>query len=346
MTRSAGASTTPPTLAAVVVNYNYARYLPEAIDSLLSQTVAFDEIVVVNDGSTDESMTVLERYLGSVTVIDIANRGQLGACLVGLDAVVSDYVYFLDADDYVSEHLVAKVAPALVTGPTKVQFQLRPVSPVVDLPGTPYPVYPRSYRTCDMREDNVSLGFYICPPTSGNVYRRADLSRLPLGYLEQRDFVDGPLTLALPYVGDIETIREPLAYYRMHGGNHSQGTFTVPALQAEIDWFARRWQETWQLVGQPDDHRMPRASLYVIERRLMIAALENRHLATAVLVVRFVRALLRSHTPGRRAAMLIVWALGLLVPVGRVRRASVRSRRAPLTRTRSARRLVAALLGG
>ena len=340
------AATGRATLAAVVLNYNYAEYLPQAIDSLLAQTVAFDEIVVVNDGSTDDSMAVLERYRESVTVIDIANRGQLGACRAGLDAVGSDYVYFLDADDYASEHLVAGVSDALAGGPVKVQFQMRAVSPVVDLPGTPFPVFPAPYEAREMREDNASLGFYICPPTSGNIFRRAEFAAMPLAEMDQRESPDGPITLVLPYLGEVATIPEPLAYYRMHGRNRSQGTFEAPAIQAEIDWFERRWRETWKLLGQPGDEQVSNASLYVVERRMMIAALENRHRATAVLVARFVRGLLRSHTPRRRVVMLAAWALCLVIPSGRLRRSSVRSKRAPLTRTGGIQRLVAVLLVG
>lgn len=346
VTRPAIAATGRKTLAAVVLNYNYAEYLPQAIDSLLAQTVDFDEIVVVNDGSTDDSMTVLERYRDSVTVIDIANRGQLGACRAGLAAVGSDYVYFLDADDYASEHLVVGVTGALAGGPVKVQFQMRAVSPVVDLPGTPFPAFPASYGAREMREDNASLGFYICPPTSGNIFRRAELVAMPLEEMDQRESPDGPVTLVLPYLGEVATIPEPLGYYRMHGRNRSQGTFEVPAVQAEIDWFERRWRETWNLLGQPGDDRVLSGSLYVVERRMMIAALENRHRATAVLVARFVRGLLRSHTPRRRVVMLTAWALGLAIPSGRLRQSSVRSKRAPLTRTGGIQRMVAVLLGG
>ena len=73
-----------PTIAAVIPNYNYARFLPYALDSVLAQTSPFDEIIVVDDGSIDNSLEVLARYDGRIKVISIPNGGQLGAVRAGI----------------------------------------------------------------------------------------------------------------------------------------------------------------------------------------------------------------------------------------------------------------------
>ena len=65
----------------LINNYNYRRFVGEAIESALAQTVAFDEIIVVDDGSTDGSLDwLLDRYGGSssVSIVGQHNRGQLG----------------------------------------------------------------------------------------------------------------------------------------------------------------------------------------------------------------------------------------------------------------------------
>ena len=91
-----------PQLSIVINNYNYARFLPEALDNALAQAVAGDEILVVDDGSTDDSAAVLEGYARErgVRVIAQANSGQLPAVRRGLREARGDVAVLLDSDDY------------------------------------------------------------------------------------------------------------------------------------------------------------------------------------------------------------------------------------------------------
>jgi glycosyltransferase involved in cell wall biosynthesis len=327
------------TIAAVVVNYNYGRFLPTAIDSVLAQREPFSEVIVVDDGSTDDSLEVISAYSDRVKIIAQANSGQLGACRAGLAAATADYVYFLDADDLADERLVETVTPLLTSRPVKIQFQLQALSDSdADLQSI-FPTYREVYAAAQMREDNDTIGFYVCPPTSGNVYSRSALLALPLEDLDQRDFIDGPATLALPYVGEVASVNAPLARYRLHGANHSQWSEpTVALLEHEKAWFARRWEQVMGLV--PESGRRQRDPvLYHAERDLMIAALrEKGHTPPAVL--RMVRALLPTHLPVRQKVLLTGWALGLLVPAPELRRSLVRARRSPLNRSSGLRKLV------
>ncbi len=330
---------TGPTVAAVVVNHNYARYLPAAVESVLAQATPFDDVIVVDDGSTDDSLDVLAPYRDRITVLAITNRGQLGACRAGLAATNADYVYFLDADDHALPHLVATVAPLLAEKPVKVQFQLRGVSDSAGELHSVFPTFPRAYDAAAMRADNDTIGFYICPPTSGNVYSRDALLALPLDEVEQRDFIDGPPTLALPYVGEVLSLPEPLACYRLHGSNHSQWSEpTVALLTHEIEWFFRRWRQAIVLIGGRDPRHRAR-TMYVAERELMAAALRPGG-RTLVPAARLVRAVVPTNLPGRQKALVSGWALALSLPSPRLRRALVRARRSPLNRSSGLRRLV------
>jgi glycosyltransferase involved in cell wall biosynthesis len=89
-------------LSVVVNNYNYARFLPEALDRALAQLAPGDEVVVVDDGSTDASADVLARYADepAVRVFEQTNQGQLGAVLDGLEHARGDVLLLLDSDDY------------------------------------------------------------------------------------------------------------------------------------------------------------------------------------------------------------------------------------------------------
>ena len=80
------------TLAAVVTSYNYARYLRQALDSLLTQIPPFDEIVVVDDGSTDDSLDVLAEYAGRLKVFSVTNGGHFAAWRLAVSQTVSDYI--------------------------------------------------------------------------------------------------------------------------------------------------------------------------------------------------------------------------------------------------------------
>jgi glycosyltransferase involved in cell wall biosynthesis len=96
---SAAVSTT---FAVVVTCYNYRDYVVEAVDSALAQTRAPKQIVVVDDGSKDDSQAVLTARYGSdprVTLMFCENGGQLVAFQRGLAATDTDVVCFLDADD-------------------------------------------------------------------------------------------------------------------------------------------------------------------------------------------------------------------------------------------------------
>jgi glycosyltransferase involved in cell wall biosynthesis len=91
-----------PSLSIVVNNYNYAQFLAEALDNALTQMWEGDELVVVDDGSTDESAQVFERYVDrpGVRIIKQENQGQMKAVRVGIGAARNDIIALLDSDDY------------------------------------------------------------------------------------------------------------------------------------------------------------------------------------------------------------------------------------------------------
>jgi Glycosyltransferases involved in cell wall biogenesis len=104
----------------LINNYNYARFLPEALDSVFAQTHPPHEIIVVDDGSTDDSLAVLESLRAAHPRLRVhaqPNGGQLSAMRAGISLATGDWCAFLDADDtWTPEHL-AKAADALQTHP-------------------------------------------------------------------------------------------------------------------------------------------------------------------------------------------------------------------------------------
>lgn len=104
-------------ISIVITAYNYGEYLEEAIESAYNQTVQAHEIIVVNDGSTDDTKEIAERYMfkqfpyisSPVTVINQINKGLPSARNTGIMAATGDYILFLDADDVLMENAVEKI---------------------------------------------------------------------------------------------------------------------------------------------------------------------------------------------------------------------------------------------
>lgn len=332
-----------PTLAAVVTSYNYAHYLRQALDSLLTQTPPFDEIVVVDDGSTDNSLDVLAEYAGRLTVFSVTNGGHLAACRLAVSQTVSDYIYTMDSDDHAAPGLVARVHAALADAPAKVQFQLCGVDAHGRSLRSVFPVYPSGYDLAAMRQDNSILGFYICPPTSANVFSRDALALLDLSTFEGRSAFDSAPNLAMPYLGEVVSISEPLVFYRVHSGSNSGWCRpNVAQLTRELRLFNASWSQVMSALGVPGEPFSRNGPLYVREREMMIACMENRVFVGA-LVWRFIASLFGSHLPGGQKAVLCVWALALLVPSPRLRDWITRLKRSSLNRSRGLQVAVNAL---
>ncbi len=98
-------------VSVIIPTYNYADYLPKAIDSVLAQSYPHIEVIVVNDGSTDHTAEVIKAYAGKVRYIEQGNQGAAAARNRGLQAAKGDYLCFLDADDaYLPDNVAEKVA--------------------------------------------------------------------------------------------------------------------------------------------------------------------------------------------------------------------------------------------
>ncbi|MBC1274400.1 glycosyltransferase family 2 protein, partial [Listeria booriae] len=97
-----------PSVSIILPVYNVAPYLKACLDSLCVQTFQDFEVIAVNDGSTDESLTILDAYQGilpQLRIISQPNQGLSAARNRGLQEVSGEYVYFLDSDDYLQHDM-------------------------------------------------------------------------------------------------------------------------------------------------------------------------------------------------------------------------------------------------
>lgn len=92
-------------LSVIVTAYNISSYLPKCIESIIAQNYRDIEIIIVNDGSTDDSLTVMNSYAeidSRIIVLDKNNGGLSSARNLGLDVMRGDYLTFVDGDDWLS----------------------------------------------------------------------------------------------------------------------------------------------------------------------------------------------------------------------------------------------------
>lgn len=106
-----------PLVSIIIPTFNYARFLPEAIESALGQSYAPVEVVVVDDGSTDETPVVLaKRYAGKVRSIRQENQGLSAARNTGIRSSRGRFLVFLDADDILVPSMVDRMVRFLQAG--------------------------------------------------------------------------------------------------------------------------------------------------------------------------------------------------------------------------------------
>lgn len=209
------------TLASVLVsNRNYGEFLRAAIDSALSQTYGALEIIVVDDGSDDDSAEIISGYGERVTAIFMTeSRGQGAAINAGFRASTGELIFLLDADDEFVPEKVARVMELYALRP-EIQSCFHAVQPRENgntLPWTRLePAGQGDYRS------TVEWGRMptISTPTVGCSFRRGLFERmLPLPEVPGVVSNDIYLKWCALALGPTYFLDEPLSVQRLHGSN-------------------------------------------------------------------------------------------------------------------------------
>lgn len=101
----------------IIPVYNVETYLPKCLASIISQTYKSIEIVLINDGSTDSSLSICERYAECdhrIKLINQSNQGLSAARNAGLSAMKGEYFTFVDSDDYVDERYIESMMKSIL----------------------------------------------------------------------------------------------------------------------------------------------------------------------------------------------------------------------------------------
>ena len=211
-----------PLVSVVIPSYNHARYLAAAIDSVLAQDYPALELMVIDDGSTDGSARILERYRGRFHWELQENRGQAATMNRGWHASRGEILGYLSADDLLAPHAVSTSVAALQRHPDAVlaycDFNL------VDPEGA----LVRRVRAPDFRYDEM-VAQLVCHPGPGAFFRRSAYEKSGDWRPQYRQYGDYDFWLRLALQGPFVRIPEVLASFRVHPGSQS---FTPPPVSA------------------------------------------------------------------------------------------------------------------
>jgi hypothetical protein len=208
----------------IINNYNYGRFLRECIDSALDQTYPHTEVIVVDDGSTDNSREIIGNYGCLVTPVLKQNGGQASSFNAGIGACRGDVICFLDSDDVLAPTAMEKAVDILCEGIVKVHWPLWEVDTRGRKTGN---LIPREALSAgDLREVVRRAGpwSWITPPTSGNAWARWFVERIfPMPEAEYRICADTYLVALAPLFGPIRSVSLPQGSYRIHGESNFRG---------------------------------------------------------------------------------------------------------------------------
>lgn len=217
-------------VSVIIPNYNYAQYVGQAIESVLDQTYKNIEIIVVNNGSTDNSLEVLKRYGNRIYLVDQENLGQSGARKSGLAKSTGDLIAFLDADD--------------IWEPTKIEKQLLLFSTKTEL------IYCGIARFSEIDQMLISTHLpqfkgscasaFISQPGVSIVLSGESTAIFTRGLLEKVGGFDPNLNSAAGWdffrrcskFTEFDFVFEALTKYRIHSSNMSNSSMkTIPDIR-------------------------------------------------------------------------------------------------------------------
>jgi len=215
-----------PLVTVYVTSHNYGRFIRQAIDSVLAQTMTDFELIIIDDGSTDDSRTILETY-NDPRVIKIyqENKGLNVTNNVAIRAARGQFVVRLDADDYFDENALSVMSGVLARNP--IVGMVFPDYYNVDVGGNVIDLVRRHDFDDVTLQDQPAHG--AC-----TMIRRSCLLDLD-GYDESFRCQDGyDLWIRFIERFEVRNVNLPLFYYRQHGTSLTRDESRLLSTRAQI----------------------------------------------------------------------------------------------------------------
>ena len=223
-----------PLVSILINNYNFGHFIADSIDSALAQTYPRCEVIVVDDGSQDNSREVISRFGNRIKAVFKSNGGQSSALNVGFAESKGDVICFLDSDDVFLPSKVQRVVDGLVVCPEGWCFHHLQWSDT-NLQPIPTPPIPFSTGRYDFRSELLGGKCRFAPPaTSGLAFSRVLLSKLMPIPEAITITSDNYLKLSSLALEPGFFIAEQYTLQRIHSGN-SYTAKSNEAMRAEAD---------------------------------------------------------------------------------------------------------------
>ena len=211
-----------------ITNYNYGQYLDTAIQSVLNQTLKEVELIIIDDGSQDNSLLTIEKYYNhpNVQVILQKNKGLNKSNNVALKKATGKYIIRLDADDILQSNAL-EIMSGILDKNDKIQM-IFPDYFTIDQNG--------KILSCEMRNDfSKEVKVYDEPAHGACSMVRTNILKKLKGYTESYKCQDGyELWLKITKKYKVDNINLPLFYYRKHGDNLTRNIDNILLTRSRI----------------------------------------------------------------------------------------------------------------
>lgn len=240
-----------PSISVIINNYNYARFLPDAINSALDQDYSDYEIIVVDDASTDHSREIILSYGDRIKpIFQEKNSGQGAAFNVGFQASQGEIICFLDADDIYYKNKLNMIALAAKRNPDAVliyhlgEYININREKIGDL-------FPKRIMQGHVKKRILQYSETTFPPTSCLAFRSDFLAKvLPLNPYLNRIDADFPLQMLAGLLGKVVAIDQSLCHYRLHGDNWFSNNEFVNLDYDSIKRLTRRTEKSFYFINK------------------------------------------------------------------------------------------------
>ena len=222
-----------PLVSIIINNYNYGSFLTKSIESALNQTYSPIEIIVVDDGSTDNSRDIIANYQDKIIALLKDNGGQASAYNAGFAASSGEIICFLDSDDWFLPEKVALVVKEFQTD-SEIGWCFNTVKLIDNKTNQELGLTrQQGVGKCDFRElTKKGYPLYV-PPSSGLCFRRNLLDQIiPIPEVFVNG-ADGFPMKAAPVLSPGYMLEQPLTIMRVHGNNNSTLRQDRPQLQTK-----------------------------------------------------------------------------------------------------------------
>ena len=221
-----------PKISVIIPVYNSEKYLKKCIDSLINQTFKDIEIIFVNDGSTDNSLSILKQYSkidNRIIILEQKNKGAGVARNFGMTIAKGEYILFLDSDDFFKKEMIQISFNAAEKTKADIVifnfFKYNQISGRIKKAVMPIKNiwWPKKVFNYSSNPNNIFISFYPC--AWNKLFRNSFIKENDLYFQDNKRTNDLFFTTtSLAVAKRIYILNKALVYYRIGLTNNSQST--------------------------------------------------------------------------------------------------------------------------